>query len=68
MAKDIPQAGTRPVPSVVRYLDTRFRSRVIVFPSGEVVHVLSGEAIARTAAQIEYLDAHPDFKRLEERG
>ncbi|MBH9667914.1 MULTISPECIES: hypothetical protein [Bacteria] len=68
MAKDTPQAVTQAVPSVVRFFDTRFRSRVIVFPSGDVVHVLSGEAIARTAAQIEYLDAHPDFKRLEERG
>ncbi|UXU86992.1 hypothetical protein [Burkholderia sp. S-53] len=68
MAKDTPQAVTQAVPSVARFLDTRFRSRVIVFPSGDVVHVLSGEAIARTAEQIEYLDAHPDFKRLEERG
>ncbi|PRF99705.1 hypothetical protein C6Q14_22685 [Burkholderia ambifaria] len=68
MAKDTPQTATPAAPSVARYLDTRFRSRVIVFPSGDVVHVLSGEAIARTAAQIEYLDAHPDFKRLEERG
>lgn len=68
MTKDTPQASARAIPSVVRFLDTRFRSRVIVFPSGDVVHVLSGEAIARTAAQIEYLDAHPDFKRLEERG
>ncbi|WP_175656526.1 hypothetical protein [Burkholderia ambifaria] len=68
MAKDAPQTPTPAAPSIARYLDTRFRSRVIVFPSGDVVHVLSGEAIARTAAQIEYLDAHPDFKRLEERG
>lgn len=66
MAKDTPQTVTRAAPSVTRFLDTRFRSRVIVFPTGDVVHVLSGEAIARTAAQIEYLDAHPDFKRLEE--
>lgn len=68
MAKDTPQTVARAAPSVARFLDTRFRSRVIVFPTGDVVHVLSGEAIARTAAQIEYLDAHPDFKRLEERG
>ncbi|WP_330727885.1 hypothetical protein [Burkholderia multivorans] len=68
MAKDTPPTVARAAPSVARFLDTRFRSRVIVFPSGDVVHVLSGEAIARTAAQIEYLDAHPDFKRLEERG
>ncbi|OED14697.1 hypothetical protein [Burkholderia sp. A2] len=68
MAKDIPQAATPAASPGATFLDTRFRSRVIVFPSGDVVHVLSGEAIARTAAQIEYLDAHPDFKRLEERG
>ncbi|KVQ67906.1 hypothetical protein WT22_06340 [Burkholderia territorii] len=67
MAKDTPQIVARAIPSVARFLDTRFRSRVIVFPNGDVLHVLSGEAIAKTAAQIEYLDAHPDFKRLEER-
>ncbi|UOB56568.1 hypothetical protein MRS60_05560 [Burkholderia pyrrocinia] len=68
MAKDILQPVARAVSSTVTFLDTRFRSRVIVFPSGDVLHVLSGEAIAKTAAHIEYLDAHPDFKRLEERG
>ncbi|CAB5299308.1 hypothetical protein IST455A_00858 [Burkholderia multivorans] len=67
MAKDTLQTVDRPVQSTVTYLDTRFRSRVIVFPSGDVLHVFSGEAVATTAAQIEYLDAHPDFKRLEER-
>ncbi|AJY19545.1 MULTISPECIES: hypothetical protein [Burkholderia] len=65
MAKDNPPAAT---PAVAKFLDTRFRSRVIVFPNGDVLRVLSGEAIARSAAQIEYLDAHPDFKRVEERG
>ncbi|MBR8141824.1 hypothetical protein KDW46_05545 [Burkholderia vietnamiensis] len=68
MAKDNSPATTPAVVSVPKFLDTRFRSRVIVFPNGDVLRVLSGEAIARTAAQIEYLDAHPDFKRLEERG
>ncbi|OXI33062.1 hypothetical protein CFB89_12185 [Burkholderia sp. AU16741] len=68
MAKDTPQAATPAAPAVATFLDTRFRSRVIVFPSGDVLHVFSGEATAKTAAQIEYLDAHPDFKRLEERG
>ncbi|MCO8577564.1 hypothetical protein [Burkholderia multivorans] len=67
MAKGILPAAARAVASTVSYRDTRFRSRVIVFPSGDVLHVFSGEAVATTAAQIEYLDAHPDFKRLEER-
>ncbi|TKC83835.1 hypothetical protein FAZ69_22645 [Trinickia terrae] len=68
MTKDTPQTVSRPAPARATFLDTRFRSRVIVFPSGDVLHVQSGEAVATTAAQIEYLDAHPDFKRLKERG
>ena len=68
MAKDTPTPVVRATPSTVTYLDTRFRSRVIVCPSGDVLHVFASEAIAKTAAQIDYLDAHPDFKRLEERG
>ncbi|TCW72830.1 hypothetical protein [Burkholderia sp. SRS-25] len=68
MEKDTPQATTPAAPSVATFLDTQFRSRVIVFPNGDVLHVFSGEATAKTAAQIEYLDAHPHFERLEERG
>ncbi|WGS40508.1 hypothetical protein LFL97_06225 [Burkholderia sp. JSH-S8] len=68
MGKDTPQAVAQSVPVRATYLDTKFRSRVIVFPDGEVLHVVSGEAIAKTDAHVEYLDAHPDFKRLEERG
>ncbi|MBN6729428.1 hypothetical protein [Burkholderia multivorans] len=67
MAKGILPAAARAVASTVSYRDTRFHSRVIVFPSGEVLRVISGKATATTAAQIEYLDAHPDFKRVEER-
>ncbi|KWH65048.1 hypothetical protein [Burkholderia anthina] len=68
MAKDNSPATTPAVASVAKFLDTRFRSRVIVFPNGDVLRVMSGEAIAKNAVQIEYLDAHPDFKRVEERG
>ncbi|KVL94312.1 hypothetical protein [Burkholderia stagnalis] len=68
MGKDTTQAAVPPASSSATFLDTQFRSRVIVFPSGDVLHVLAGEVVATTAAQIEYLDAHPDFKRLEERG
>ncbi|MEY8173323.1 hypothetical protein [Burkholderia multivorans] len=67
MAKGILPAAARAVASTVSYRDTRFQSRVIVFPSGEVLRVISGKATATTAAHIEYLDAHPDFKRVEER-
>ncbi|KWK15286.1 hypothetical protein [Burkholderia stagnalis] len=68
MAKDTTLAAVPPAPSSATFRDTQFRSRVIVFPSGDVLDVLAGEVVATTAAQIEYLDAHPDFKRLEERG
>ncbi|SAK27438.1 hypothetical protein [Burkholderia multivorans] len=68
MAKDNQPAAMPAAAPVAKFLDTRFRSRVIVFPNGDVLRVLSGEAIARSAAQMEYLDAHPDFKRVEERG
>ncbi|KVM89413.1 hypothetical protein [Burkholderia stagnalis] len=68
MAKDIPQASVRGASVSATFLDTQFRSRVIVFPSGDVLHVLAGEVVATDAAQVEYLDAHPDFKRLEEHG
>ncbi|KVC61640.1 hypothetical protein WI73_28465 [Burkholderia ubonensis] len=68
MAKDNAQAVTRDVPIRATYLDTKFRSRVIVFPDGNTLHVVSGEVVATTAAHIAYLDANPDYKRLEERG
>ncbi|KVX52961.1 hypothetical protein [Burkholderia stagnalis] len=68
MAKDTTLAAVPPARSSATFLDTQFRSRVIVIPKGDVLHVLAGEVVATTAAQIEYLDAHPDFKRPEERG
>ncbi|AOL04144.1 hypothetical protein [Burkholderia contaminans] len=68
MAKDIPQAAARSAPVSATYLDTKFRSRVIVFPDGDVLHVTAGEVVAKTDAHIAYLDANPDYKRLEERG
>ncbi|KVO02865.1 hypothetical protein [Burkholderia ubonensis] len=68
MAKDNAQAATRDAPTRATYLDTKFRSRVIVFPDGDVLHVAAGEVVATTAAHIAYLDANADYKRLEERG
>lgn len=64
MAKDTPRVLA---PTSATFLDTRFRSRVVVFPDGSVLHVIKGEALAHVASHIEYLDAHPDFKRLEGR-
>lgn len=58
----------RTVTASATYLDNAFRSRVIVLPYGDLLHVFSGKVVAKTAAQIEYLDAHPDFERIEERG
>ncbi|KXF61915.1 hypothetical protein AQ476_11880 [Burkholderia thailandensis] len=67
MAKDSPRASASPVQPGATFLDTRFRTRVVVFPDGSVLHVIKGEALAHVASHIEYLDAHPDFKRLEGR-
>ncbi|KWZ41118.1 hypothetical protein WS73_28060 [Burkholderia savannae] len=64
MAKDVPRALA---PTSATFLDARFRSRVVVFPDSSVLHVVNGEAVAKTAAHVEYLDAHPDFNRLEGR-
>ncbi|KWB50510.1 hypothetical protein [Burkholderia ubonensis] len=68
MAKDIPLVASHDIPTRATYLDTKFRSRVIVFPDGDVLHVTAGEVVATTAAHISYLDANADYKRLEERG
>ncbi|WP_082717484.1 MULTISPECIES: hypothetical protein [Burkholderia] len=54
-------------PTSATFLDTRFRSRVVVFPDGSVLRVIKGEAVAREAQHVEYLDTHPDFNRLEGR-
>ncbi|MCS3394151.1 hypothetical protein NX868_23535 [Burkholderia thailandensis] len=67
MAKESPRASASLVPTSATFLDTRFRTRVVVFPDGTVLPVIKGEVLARIASHIEYLDAHPDFKRLEGR-
>ncbi|KVD76986.1 hypothetical protein WS62_31365 [Burkholderia sp. ABCPW 14] len=64
MEKDSPRALA---PTSTTFLDTRFRNRVVIFPDGSMLYVSKGEAVAQTASHVEYLDAHPDFKRLEDR-
>ncbi|WP_063533302.1 hypothetical protein [Burkholderia sp. MSMB1589WGS] len=67
MAIESPRASAPLVQPRVTFLDTRFRTRVVVFPDGSVLPVIKGEALAHEASHIEYLDAHSDFKRLEGR-
>ncbi|ALJ70716.1 hypothetical protein TR70_1153 [Burkholderia pseudomallei] len=67
MAIESPRASAPLVQPRATFVDTRFRTRVIVFPDGSVLRVIKGEVLASVASHIEYLDAHPDFKRLEGR-
>ncbi|ACQ97816.1 hypothetical protein [Burkholderia pseudomallei] len=67
MAKEPSHTSAPLVQPRATFVDTRFRTRVIVFPDGSVLRVIKGEVLASVASHIEYLDAHPDFKRLEGR-
>ncbi|MGU7780457.1 hypothetical protein [Burkholderia sp. PU8-34] len=64
MAKDA-QQGTVATP--VTYIDTAFRSRVVVFPDGSHIAVLAGKATVTEPAHIKYLDSHADFERVDTR-
>ncbi|KVN34267.1 hypothetical protein WJ63_03600 [Burkholderia pyrrocinia] len=68
MAKDDTHTVAQLTPTSATFLDTQFRSRVVVFPDGSTLYVGKGEVVAKTAGHIKYLDGHPDFKRLEEHG
>ncbi|UTV53960.1 hypothetical protein [Burkholderia arboris] len=62
MAKDAQQGG---VVVPVTYVDTEFRSRVIVFPDGSHVAVLAGKTTVMEPAHIRYMDDRPDFTRFD---
>ncbi|RQU12157.1 hypothetical protein DF157_24485 [Burkholderia cenocepacia] len=61
MAKDIQQGGTV---SPVTFIDTEFRSRVIVFPDGSHVAVLAGKTEVTDPEHIAYLESRGCFKRM----
>ena len=62
MAKDTQQGGAA---APVTFIDTEFRSRVIVFPDGSHVAVLAGKATVTEPAHIRYMDDRADFRRVD---
>ncbi|MFJ1213296.1 hypothetical protein [Burkholderia pyrrocinia] len=62
MAKDAQQAAGM-VP--MTFLDTEFRSRIVVFPDGSHIAVLAGKATVTEPQHIKYLDSRADFKRVD---
>ncbi|KAB0686581.1 hypothetical protein F7R13_00215 [Burkholderia territorii] len=61
MAKDAQQAGAV---APVTFIDTAFRSRVIVFPDGSHVAVLAGKTEVTQPEHIAYLESRGCFKRI----
>lgn len=61
MAKDAQQGGAV---APVTFIDTEFRSRVIVFPDGSHVAVLAGKATVTEPDHIAYLESRECFKRI----
>ena len=61
MAKDAQQGGAA---APVTFIDTEFRSRVIVFPDGSYVAVLAGKTEVTGPEHIAYLDSRECFKRI----
>lgn len=64
MPKDAQQRTTGGGDVPVVFLDTAFRTRVIVFPDGDHLYVYRGEVSACKPAHVAYLESRPDFKRL----
>ncbi|WP_407970642.1 hypothetical protein ACJ51O_10585 [Burkholderia pyrrocinia] len=46
------------------FIDTEFRSRVIVFPDGSHVAVLAGKTTVTEPDHIAYLESRECFKRI----
>ncbi|WP_244099635.1 hypothetical protein [Burkholderia pyrrocinia] len=61
MAKDAQQGGAV---APVTFIDTEFRSRVIVFPDGSHVAVLAGKTEVTEPEHIAYLESRECFKRV----
>ncbi|WDR90625.1 hypothetical protein [Burkholderia ambifaria] len=50
--------------TLVTFIDTEFRSRVIVFPDGSHVAVLAGKTQVTQPEHIAYLESRGCFKRV----
>ncbi|MDN7561089.1 hypothetical protein [Burkholderia orbicola] len=61
MAKGAQQGGAA---ALVTFIDTEFRSRVIVFPDGSHVAVLAGKTEVAEPQHIAYLESRECFKRI----
>lgn len=61
MAKDAQQVQAT---ATVTFIDTEFRSRVIVFPDGSHVVVLAGKTQVTQPEHIAYLESRGCFKRV----
>ncbi|WP_107314317.1 hypothetical protein [Burkholderia metallica] len=61
MSKDAQQGGTV---TPVTFIDTEFRSRVVVFPDGSHVAVLAGKTEVTQPEHIAYLESRGCFKRI----
>ncbi|WP_324710098.1 hypothetical protein [Pseudomonas citronellolis] len=63
-----PKATPEAVPAeagVLIYCDKRFRSRVLILPSGQCAHVERGQVTADSDELRQYLKQHADFEPLE---
>ena len=61
MAKDAQQDRAA---TSITFIDTEFRSRVIVFPDGSHVAVLAGKTQVTQPEHIAYLESRGCFKRV----
>ncbi len=48
----------------VVFVDTEYRSRVVVFPDGSFIPVLAGEAEVTAPEHVAYLESSPSFTRI----
>lgn len=48
----------------VAFADTRYRSRVIVFPDGSSATVFAGKIEVTTPEHVAYLESSPSFTRI----
>ncbi len=53
-----------PVPAVMTFVDTEYRSRVVVFPDGSFIPVLAGKAEVTAPEHVAYLESNPSFTRI----
>lgn len=53
--------------SDVKYIDNKFKSRVLIAPDGRSIRVSGRQVVVPVsdAVIIEHLDAHPDFERVQ---